>query len=366
MARKKKHQRADGRFEYKATVGHRLDGTPIRKSFYSTVSLTDAKRQAERYKKEQTIAAATGSPTTVQCITFAEWSRKWLKTYKKPFVSVATYTNTYVYVVEYHLIPYFGTANLQDIKPVDIQQFFSDKTRYSRSLLRKFQNTLKAIFEAAIDNDLLYKNPVKYVKLKSDAQSKEKKALTDEQIEFVKQKAIGKLDAIAFLLETGLRRGELLGLMWKDIDMSAKTLTVNRSFSLVNGRGKICPPKHGSYRTIPLLPSTIEILQRQPHSSLYVFPSPKLKKPEDPNHFSRRLRAFFDDLPEECRCSAHELRHSYASWLMRRDVSIYTISKLLGHNDIQVTASVYVHSDVEKFRDELHLKFCRQDVVKEN
>ena len=63
MARKKKHQRSDGRFEYKATVGRKLDGTPIRKSFYSTSSLTDAKRQAEVYKQQQTIAKAEASGT---------------------------------------------------------------------------------------------------------------------------------------------------------------------------------------------------------------------------------------------------------------------------------------------------------------
>lgn len=356
MARKKKHQRADGRFEYKATIGHKIDGTPIRKSFYSTVSLTDAKHQAEQYKKEQIVSAVTGAQMGIQCMTFAEWSRKWLRTYKKPFVSESTYQNTYVNTVEQHLIPYFGAVSLQDIKPADVQQFFAEKTRYSHSLLRKFRNTLKAIFEAAIDNDLLYKNPVKYIKLKSDALPKEKKALTDEQIEFVKQKAAGQFDAVVFLLETGLRRGELLGLMWTDIDMDAKTLTVSRSFSMVNGQGQICPPKHGSYRTIPLLPSAIDVLERQSHFSPYVFPSPKVKKPEDPNHFSRRLRNFFGSLPEDCQCSAHELRHSYASQLMRKGVNIYTISKLLGHSDIQVTASVYVHPDVEQFRNEIKEK----------
>lgn len=353
MARKKKHQRADGRFEYKATVGRKIDGTPIRKSFYSTVSLTDAKRQAEEYKQQQAVSDATGTPMTVKCVTFAEWSRKWLKTYKEPFVTLSTYQNTYVNSVENHLIPCFGAANLQDIKPADVQQFFASQTQYSKSMLKKLKNTLSAIFEAAIDNDLIYKNPVKYIKLKSNAQPKERKTLTDAQIKFVKEAAMYKLDPVVFLLETGLRRGELVGLMWSDVDLENATLRVQRSVSLENGRPVIRPPKWNSYRTIPLMPSTVSLLRRQPRHSLYVFPAPIANGHEDPNHFSRRLYNFFCTLPEEYRCSAHELRHSYASQLMRHGVNIYTISKLLGHNDISITASVYVHPDIEHLRKEL-------------
>ena len=206
MARKKKHQRSDGRFEYKATVGRKLDGTPIRKSFYSTSSLTDAKRQAEVYKQQQTIAKAEAS---------------------------------------------------------------------------------------------------------------------------------GTFDAIVFLLETGLRRGELLGLMWSDIDMERATLHVQRSVSPENGRPAVRPPKWNSYRTIPLMPDTLALIQRQPKRSLYVFPAPRGDGFEEPNHFSRRVYHFFLSFPEEYRCTAHELRHSYASQLMRRGVDIYTISKLPGHHDIK-------------------------------
>ena len=237
MARKKKHQRSDGRFEYKATVGRKLDGTPIRKSFYSTSSLTDAKRQAEVYKQQQTIAKAEAS---------------------------------------------------------------------------------------------------------------------------------GTFDAIVFLLETGLRRGELLGLMWSDIDMERATLHVQRSVSPENGRPAVRPPKWNSYRTIPLMPDTLALIQRQPKRSLYVLPAPRGDGFEEPNHFSRRVYHFFLSFPEEYRCTAHELRHSYASQLMRRGVDIYTISKLLGHHDITITAAVYVHPDAEAFRAELNRKFCRQNVVKED
>lgn len=358
--------RGNGLFEYKATIGKTLDGKRIRKSFYSSKSLSDAKAQAERYKTERAVAAAIGEPITPEEMTFADWSRKWLHTYKEPFVSISTYKNTYENCVEKHLIPYFGAANLSDIRPADVQGFFASKKECSRSLLEKLRTTLSAIFEAAIDNDLMYKNPAKYTKLKSEAEPKEKTALTDDQIELVKNAAKYKMPEVIFLLETGLRRGELLGLMWSDIDLKTGTAKIQRSVSVEAGRAVVRPPKWDSYRTIPLMPSTVDLLRSRQRTSLYVFPAQLTRGAENPNNFSRRLRRFFSGLPGECRCSAHELRHSYASQLMRKGVDIYTISKLLGHRDIKVTSKTYVHPDVETLRAELFEKIGRSMVVTKN
>lgn len=356
MARKKRPPRADGRYECRIVIGHNLDGTAIKKTFYSKVSHADARRKADEYKQAKAISAVTGDSMTSRCEAFDAWARKWLLTYKKPFVSVSTYKNTYENCVEIHLIPYFKSAKLCDIKPADIQLFFSEKSGSSQSMLKKLKNTLYAIFETAIENDIIFKNPVKHIQSKSAIAPKIRKALSDEQIRTVKTAAAGKLDAVCFLLETGLRRGELLGLMWSDIDLEKGILTVSRSVSLENGRPIIRPPKWDSYRTIPLLPETVQLLEAQPRRSLYVFPAPRGKGHDDPNHFSRRIYLFFKKLPEDCRCSAHELRHSYASQLMRQGVDIYTISKLLGHKDIRITAATYVHPDVESLRAELTAK----------
>lgn len=352
MARKKKGQRADGTFEYKCTVGHDMTGKRIQKSFYGA-TLTEAKQKAEQYKVDKAVATTIGAPATPANITFGEWAEKWLETYKKPYVTSQTYENTYRYALHRHLLPIFGAARLSDIRAIDVQRFFTQQQKYSISIQKKMLNTMHAIFDAAIDNDLIYKNPCKKIKLASDVKRHEKIALSDDQIEQVKAAAAGNFDAVCFLLCTGLRRGELLGLMWSDIDFEHKTFTVNRSYSIIKGKGQLVPPKHGSYRTLPILPETMEILQRQKHDTLYVFPAPRARKLEDPNHFSRRLRNWFNQFPEEMRCSPHELRHSYASQLQRKGVDIYTISNLLGHRDIQVTASVYVHPDVESFREKL-------------
>ena len=143
---RKKPTRKDKRFEYKITVGRNIHGKPLRKSFYSTVSLSDAKKKAEEYRVASEVSARTGEAFVPSTGRFAPWARKWLLSYKQPFVEENTYKLTYVSLVEGHLIPYFGNALLSDIRPVDIQAYFATKTACSESRLKKMRSILNAIF----------------------------------------------------------------------------------------------------------------------------------------------------------------------------------------------------------------------------
>ena len=102
---RKKPTRKDKRFEYKITVGRNIHGKPLRKSFYSTVSLSDAKKKAEEYRVASEVSARTGEAFVPSTGRFAPWARKWLLSYKQPFVEEDTYKLTYVSLVEGHLIP---------------------------------------------------------------------------------------------------------------------------------------------------------------------------------------------------------------------------------------------------------------------
>ena len=126
---RKKPTRKDNRYEYKLTLGCDIHGKPLRKSFYSTVSLSDAKKKAEEYRVASEVSARTD-------VAFVP------STYKQPFVDVNTYELTYVSLVEGHLIPYFGAARLNDIRPADIQAYFATKTECSDSRLKKWGDLL--------------------------------------------------------------------------------------------------------------------------------------------------------------------------------------------------------------------------------
>ena len=265
MARPKKQapNHSTGMYEYKATIGKDFRGKPIRKSFYSSKSIEDAKAKAQQYIIEQEVADRTGETLIRSNYTFGQWAEKWLETYKKPTVSENTYLLTYKNCVDKHLIPYFGAADLTDIRSVDVQKFFNEKQKtLSESMLDKLRMTLYGIFDTAVDNDLCYKNPIKGIKYVSQTEKHEKHVYTDSEIAAAKSFFKDDLPEAFVILETGLRRGELCGLMWTDIDLDALTLTVNRSIADKRGGGiEIRPPKWNSYRTITISAELAALLE---------------------------------------------------------------------------------------------------------
>lgn len=348
---------ATGMYEYKATVGRDFKGKAIRKSFYSSKSIEAAKEKARQYIVEHEVAERTGEAFTLNNCTFEQWAHKWLEIYKKPTVTANTYNGTYKNCVDLHLVPYFGKALLKDIKSIDVQNFFNKKqSELSESMLKKLYMIMHAIYDTAIDNDLCYKNPVKGIKFTSQKSKCEKKVYTDEQIITVKQFFYDKCPEIYTLLSTGLRRGELLGLMWSDFDPKNKTLSVNRSIARATqaqGGVEIRPPKMGSYRTIPIDDDLTNLLDSLDHKGDYIFPTPE-GNIRAVDSFTllirsqmRRLNAQYPDIPP---LTAHELRHTRGTQLRRNGVDIYTIQKIMGHADINVTANIYVHDDVETTR----------------
>lgn len=358
MARPKKEKpnRTDGMYEVKVTIGKDVQGKVIRKSFYSSVSKADAQKKAQEYIVDLESEKRTGIAELSQSITFAEWAYKWLETYKKPTVSENSYKDTYYNSVHKHIVPYFSKARLVDIKPLDVQNFYNIKGKeLSESMMKKLKLCLNAIFDTAIDNDLCYKNPAKNVNFVSEIPKKEKKVYTEEQIKVAKSYFIKNFPPAYLLLDVGLRKGELIGLMWTDINFENKTLKVDRSAQRVRGQRepKLVPPKWKSYRTIPLSTTTVELLKTWKNKSSYVFCNEN-NQIMSVDGFTQRLETAMAHMNQQHTdvpvLSAHELRHTCGTQHRRNGVDIYTIQKLMGHKDINITANIYVHEEVEETR----------------
>ena len=351
--KKEKPNHAGGLYEVKITVGKTLDGKLLRKSFYSSISKADAKKQAEEWRVLQQVANITGEVFVQKEITFAEVARKWLLICKQPNVDENTYTTTYKTPMEKHLIPYFGQAKLSDIRPADIQKFYVEKSTLSESTLSKFRMILNGLFEFAIDNDLCAKNPAKNIVAKSKKEPQKKLVYDDSQIQAVENYAIFRMPEIVILLETGLRMGELLGLTWDDVDLEEKTISVNRSIANRKGGGaKVRPPKWKSYRTNPLSRKAIAVLNGIPRTGEYIFPSPN-GGPQRPDSWRNRYMRIIKKIASECNVpilTPHELRHTYGTRLRRDGADIYSIQKIMGHKDIKVTTEIYVKNEMEPLR----------------
>ncbi len=360
MARPKKDsktgKRKDEQYEYKGFIGTTVDGRPKRKSFYSPISLDDAKSKHAQFLVDKKAAEITGTVFVEKGVTFAEWAERWLLVYKKPNVDENTYLYTYENTVRVHLIPYFKNADLRSIQPLSIQKFFSEKASYSESMLDKFHMCLVSIFDAAIENDLCYKNPAKSktVSVVSSYVKTPKRVFTPEQLDVVRERC--SMPQIVCALGSGMRPGEICGLMWTDIDLKNRTYSVNRSIADVKGGGiTINPPKWKGYRTNPfeVVDDFYNLLVElnKEKKSVYVFPdddggamSPRKLRDRIKSHFSKTLPSDFPVL------TPHELRHTYGTNLYRRGVDIYAIQKIMGHKDIKMTTELYVHNEVDNLK----------------
>ena len=221
-----------------------------------------------------------------------------------------------------------GLVKLTDISPGIIATFQTD---YLKTHKRKTWNNLlillKAILNRAIDWGLLDRNPLKHVKpLKID---KTFRYFSADEIDLIMANAEYPLKlALTILLNTGIRRGELWQLRWKDIDLRAQKLHIRPS--------KAFSPKSRTIRSIPLRSSIVAYLAQYKQA-----PSARLCRDFESIHTIRRqFVLLLDTLGIEG--TLHDCRHTFASHLSMAGVPIPVIKELLGHSDIQTTM-IYAH-----------------------
>lgn len=363
MGRPKKEKPNHGNYyEVKATV-HDASGRKIRKSFYSETSKDDAREKAKQYDVEHQVAAITGEQIIERNISFESWAKKWLETYKKGKVKEHTYNYTYRINVEKYMIPFFANKTVNEITQADIQNYFNSSNikALADNNLKRHRTILKNIFEKAVYNDLCRKNPVTDINYSSDKTVERRKAYTqaqsDKLIEYSKTHKGGAM--IVVMLNTGVRRSELLGLQWEDIDFSNSTVCVHRAITPdtaepVEGDVK----SETSYRTIPVSKDFLEFLKSLPHASQYIIPGKTKYGYLSIDGFEGRYKRFMAKACNELGIPylvPHELRHTFGTVLREKEVDIYTISKVMGHSDISITSKIYVHNDLDVLKKAMKL-----------
>ena len=157
-------------------------------------------------------------------------------------------------------------------------------------------------------------------------------------------KATGVYEMYYIELATGLRRGELLGLKWTDIDWKNGIIKVRRQVARVNGEIVEAPLKtKNSYRAVSISPQAIEVLREQKRKTndQYVFPSPN-GGPISPDSVNNMLKRVLEraGIPK---VRFHDLRHTFATIALQNGVDIKTVSGMLGHFSAGFTLDTYAH-----------------------
>jgi integrase len=295
-------------------------------------------------------------------LTVEQYLTSWLADSVKGTVSRATYDG-YRRDVHHHIIPELGRRKLKELTPGDIRRLYrkmAEKGLKDRSI-EYVHTTLHKSLKAAVVDRLITHNPtdgVKPIKTPTGA-AKESKALDPLQVKALLDAASGsRFEALyEVAIHTGLRRGELLGLKWMDINLEPGTLMVRRSLD-VDGTFKT-PKNRAAKRTLKLTRQALDALKahklRQNAERLQagprwrdhdlVFPN-TVGKPMNAGNLYRRefqpllMRAGLADEG----FTIHSLRHTFATTLAEKGVHPSTAQKMLGHSDIRMTLAIYTHS----------------------
>ncbi|MEX1363864.1 MAG: site-specific integrase [Nannocystaceae bacterium] len=251
-----------------------------------------------------------------------------------------------------HLIPAFGRKRLDRIRAEDIQRYKADRAEFMASTLNLHLTLLLCILNMAIEWGVIEKLPVKIKRLKEakpalkfyDFDELDRLVLAAEQFDHP-----NPLLAVLLGAEAGLRRGELSGLTWSDIDLKHNTLTVKRQV----WRGMEGPPKSGRPRTVPLAPRLRAALQEHRHlRGPNVLWTEYNTRPHGTtvDKWLRRTQKRAG-LPD---CGPHILRHTFCSHLAMQGAPGRVIQELAGHSSIVVTER-YMHLAPTAGRDAVEL-----------
>ena len=349
-------KRSDGRWEGRYTAGRNPEtGKPIYKNVLG-------KTQAEVKAK---LKAAIEDSANLDMLkaeqyTTGQWMDVWFENCAKIKVRPSSH-QTYRGYIDNHIKPNIGDIPLNKLSSLHLQKLYKklltggrverieskgQPKGLSAKTVRNINQVISSAMDFAKDQKLISSNPTDGCALPK-LEHKEMKTLPVEQLtSFLREaKESGVFELYYIELATGLRRGELLGLRWEDIDLTQGSLRVQRQVARINGEIIEAPLKtKNAYRTLPLSADAVGVLQEQRKksgSSPYVFPSPTGGpiSPDSVLHMLHRVlkRAGLAQV------RFHDLRHTFATLALQNGVDIKTVSGMLGHYSAGFTLDTYTH-----------------------
>ena len=354
-------KRADGRWMAQVTDNRKtLDNKTKRLTYYGKT-----RQEVAEWLNKTLAEIANGTLAGDSAVTMEQWINRWLNTYAKAKVRQSTF-DSYETTIRIHVVPSLGEIKLKDLRPEHLQSLYNQKMTEKRADEKQtlsaktvgyIHGVIRQALQQAVREQLIVRNV-------ADAVSKprcirhEITPLTPEQLQKFLETAKPNPSYPAFLLEwaTGLRRGELLGLRWQDVDFAGGRIHVRQALIRTSEGLQISEPKTPkSRRTIPVPQQVMDALRdHQKHQgeakelagAAYadtglVFAN-ALGKGLDPRSFTRLFERLLDkaELP---RVSFHDLRHSHATMLMGLGEHPKVVQERLGHSTIGMTLDTYSH-----------------------
>jgi integrase len=317
------------------------------------------KKEVESLMAQALVGLETGyAEADIQKLTVEQYLNDWLPIAAQT-LRPASY-GRYEEIVRLHIVPALGKALLAKLSPLQVTKFYGECLAggKSKTTVNNIHNMLHKALDEAVRLGLLLRNVTDLI----DAPGRSRPEYitwTGEQVRaFLEVSDVDDFGALWRLaIYTGMRRGEMLGLKWEDVDMERAVLSVRRTYSRgEHGRYVLGAPKTASGRRQITLPSSVvtslrQHRVRQVEQRLHIGEAYKDQgfvfanisgEPTHPNtltlHFHKLIR--LASLP---RIRIHDLRHGHATLMMENGEHPKVVSERLGHANISITMDLYSH-----------------------
>jgi integrase len=343
-------QRKDGRYEARVYVPQ-PDGTRKRKTVYgATWEECDTKRQELVRRDRQ------GIPTPTRSARLSEWLPYWLAHYVQPRRKLSTY-DKYETHARLYLVPLLGTKRLESLSVADVRRFITRvQNTQTAATAKEAHRVLRTALTAAVREELITRNVASLVEPPRVKQREIRPWSLEETLTFLEGARKDPLYA-AFVLAIamGLRRGELVGLRWSDVDLDNRVLHVRHQTQRRRGELYDDDPKSRRSRVVPmpalcLAPLRWHRLRQRAafertgvvwSESGYVFAT-RNGRPVEPRNVYRSFTRVAGDAGLRV-VRLHDARHGTATLLTAAGVAPRVIMEILGHSQISITMDVYTH-----------------------
>ncbi|WP_086798528.1 tyrosine-type recombinase/integrase [Streptomyces caniscabiei] len=343
-------KRKDGRYQCAVYV-LQPDGTRARKFAYGkTWQECDTKRRELLAKVDQ------GVPVPTRSAKLSDWLPYWLDNVIKPRRKLSTY-DKYESHVRLYLVPLLGSKRLESLAVADVRRFLVRLEKETTAATAKESHrVLRSALSSACREELIARNVAKLVEPPRTDNRELKPWSLDETLDFLAASRKDPLYA-AFVLAIGmgLRRGEIIGLRWSDLDLENRVLYVRQQTQRRRGVLYDDDPKSRRRRVVPLPALCVAPLRwhrmrqsaarakagEQWHESGYVFTTRTGRQVEPRNVYRSFTRVAESAGLRVIRL--HDARHGTATLLTAAGVAPRVVMEILGHSQISITMDVYTH-----------------------
>jgi integrase len=325
---------------------------------WATATVKGSRKDAERELTRRLRTVDTGEHPEASKMTVANWLGLWLASTKAE-VSPKTHER-YAEIVRCYLVPGLGQLPLQRLTPTDIQRAYTRFTRNpSPRTRRHIHRILRSALARAVEQQALARNPADALKRLPKVERKPPVTLTVEQ----SQRLLSAIRHTTtywptmLALATGLRRGELLALRWRNVDLAAGVIRVVESLEQTKAGLRFKSTKSEKGRGVALPSFAVAELHRHKQAQAETLLALDIRQsgdtlvcarvdgqPKQPASLTHEFTYLVGRMGQGFpRIRFHDLRHTHATQLLASGIHPKVVQERLGHSTIAVTMDIYSH-----------------------